>query len=118
MENRSATVLARLAEIVGHEHVLTAQGDIEPYLVDWRGRYRGKALAVVRPADTQQVATTVAACAQVRMAIVPQGGNTGMCGAATPDASGSEVVVSLRQRADGCLNRGFGVAGHRQKLVP
>src|SRR5688500_800169 len=95
MENRSATVLARLAETVGRENVLTAQADVEPYLVDWRGRYRGKALAVVRPADTQQVAEVVGACGRSGVAIVPQGGNTGMCGAATPDGSGSEVVVSL-----------------------
>ena len=107
MENRSATVLARVAEIVGREHVLTAQGDIEPYLVDWRGRYRGKALAVVRPADTHQVAAVVAACAQAQIAIVPQGGNTGMCGAATPDASGSDVVVSLgRMRAIRAVDHG------------
>ena len=100
MENRSATVLERLAEIVGRENVLTAQDDVEPYLVDWRGRFRGKALAVVRPAGTQQVAEVVGACARTGIAIVPQGGNTGMCGAATPDASGSEVVVSLgRMRA-------------------
>ena len=107
MENRSATVLGRLAEIVGHEHVLTAQRDVEPYLVDWRGRYRGNALAVVRPADTPQVAAVVAACAEARIAIVPQGGNTGMCGGATPDASGSEVLVSLgRMRAIRTLDRG------------
>jgi FAD/FMN-containing dehydrogenase len=95
MENRSATVLTRLAEIVEPAHVLTAPADIEPYLVDWRGRYHGKALAVVRPANTQQVAAVVATCARSGIAIVPQGGNTGMCGAATPDASGSEVVISL-----------------------
>ena len=107
MEDRSATVLGRLAEIVGQEHVLTAPGDVDPYLVDWRGRYRGKALAVVRPADTRQVAATVAACAEAGIAIVPQGGNTGMCGAATPDGSGSEVLVSLgRMRAIRAVDRG------------
>ena len=106
MENRSATVLGRLAEIVGHEHVLTAQVDVAPYLVDWRGRYRGKALAVVRPADAQQVAAIVAACARAGISIVPQGGNTGMCGAATPDASGSEVLLSLgRMRAIRAVDR-------------
>lgn len=90
-----ATLIDRLTDIVGPGHVLTATHDVEPYLVDWRGRYRGAALAVVRPANTAQVASVVTLCAQAGVPIVPQGGNTGMCGAATPDGSGREIVLSL-----------------------
>ena len=94
MMNDSATLIGALADIVGRAHVLTAPSEIEPYVVDWRGRYHGSALAVVRPATTAAVAAVVAACVEARAPIVPQGGNTGMCGGATPDRSG-EVVLSL-----------------------
>jgi FAD/FMN-containing dehydrogenase len=65
------------------------------YLADWRGRYRGAATCVVRPASTAAVAAVVRACAEAAMPIVPQGGNTGLCGAATPAGDGHAVVVSL-----------------------
>ena len=95
-----ATVFERLQQIVGGDHVLTRDADVAPYVVDWRGRYRGSARAVVQPASTDQVARVVRACAELAVPIVPQGGNTGMCGAATPDRSGDEVVLSLaRMRA-------------------
>ena len=90
-----ATVFERLQQIVGGDHVLTRDADVAPYVVDWRGRYRGSARAVVQPASTDQVARVVRACAELAVPIVPQGGNTGMCGAATPDRSGDEVVLSL-----------------------
>jgi FAD/FMN-containing dehydrogenase len=80
--------------------VLTRDADVAPYVVDWRGRYHGIARAVVRPACTDEVARVVRACAELRVPIVPQGGNTGMCGAATPDRSRHEIVLSLgRMRA-------------------
>ena len=56
------------------------------YLTDWRGRFHGRARAVVRPQSTAEVAAIVAACAAAGAPIVPQGGNTGLCGGATPDA--------------------------------
>ena len=65
---------------------MTAADDQEPYLVDWRGRYHGRAMAVVKPASTEEVATAVRLCAERGVLVVPQGGNTGMCGAATPSA--------------------------------
>ncbi|MBW7900137.1 MAG: FAD-binding oxidoreductase [Rhodocyclaceae bacterium] len=71
-----------------------------PHLVDWRGRYRGAARCVVRPGCAAEVAAVVRACADAGAPIVPQGGNTSLCGAATPDASGTAVVVAL-----GRLNR-------------
>ncbi len=88
-------MLARLAAVVGAEHVLTSAGDVAPHTTDWRGRYRGAALAVVRPSSTAEVAAVVAACADARVAVVPQGGNTGLVGGGTPHASGDEIVLSL-----------------------
>jgi len=88
-------LLRMLADVVGVDQVLTASADLAPYLVDWRGRYRGSARCVVRPADTAAVAGVVRACGAVRVPIVPQGGNTSLCGAATPPADGGAVVVSL-----------------------
>jgi FAD/FMN-containing dehydrogenase len=79
---------------VGAAHVLT-EGDLAAYEQDWRKRSRGKALAVVRPATTQQVAEVVRACAAAGAPIVPQGGNTGLVGGSIPDESGREVVLSL-----------------------
>jgi FAD/FMN-containing dehydrogenase len=89
------SLLERLAAIVGAQGLITEPGEIEPYLVDWRGLYHGAARAVVRPASTEQVAAVVRVCAETRTGIVPQGGNTGMCGAATPSAAGGEIVLSL-----------------------
>jgi FAD/FMN-containing dehydrogenase len=97
MADPGATLLERLAGVVGGTHVLTAPADIEPYLADWRGRYRGQARAVVQPASTEEVAAVVRACAAAATPIVPQGGNTGLCGGATPDGAGHEIVVSLRR---------------------
>ena len=88
-------VLAGLADIAGANHVIDFGGDQEPYVVDWRGRYRGRAVAVVKPGSTAEVAALVRYCAERRLAIVPQGGNTGMCGAATPDDGAFNVVIRL-----------------------
>ena len=86
---------ACLQEIVGVEHVLLTSEDTAPYLTDWRGRYRGAARCVVRPADTAEVAAVVRACAAAGVPMLPQGGNTSLCGAATPDPGGDAVVISL-----------------------
>ncbi|OIQ72159.1 putative FAD-linked oxidoreductase [mine drainage metagenome] len=64
---------------------------------DWRGRYQGAPLALARPADAGQVAEVVQLCATHRVGIVPQGGNTGLCGGATPDASGTQLLLSLQR---------------------
>jgi FAD/FMN-containing dehydrogenase len=97
-----ADLKAQLASIVGPAQVLTDAADTAPYLTDWRGRYSGAALAVVRPATTRQTADVVGACAAAGAAIVPQGGNTGLVGGATP--RGGEVVISLTR-----LNRMRGI---------
>ncbi|MEI2416971.1 FAD-binding oxidoreductase [Orrella sp. JC864] len=88
--------LTALKDLLGAQHVL-AGSDADPYLVDWRGRYTGRALAVARPADARQVAQVVALCARHGVPIVPQGGNTGLCGGGIPDASGAALVLSLRR---------------------
>lgn len=90
-----AALVDSLAAIVGRRHVIAPDEDQEPYLVDWRGRYHGRAAAVVKPADTAEVAEVVRLCARAGVVVVPQGGNTGMCGAATPDGSGQAVVLRL-----------------------
>ena len=86
--------MQNLRTIVGDAHVLT-EGDLRAWEQDWRKRERGKALAVVRPANTDQVAAVVKGCVAERVSIVPQGGNTGMAVGSTPDASGTQVVLSL-----------------------
>jgi FAD/FMN-containing dehydrogenase len=87
-------LIEQLRHIVGAPHVLT-EGDLSAWEQDWRRRVRGKALAVVRPASTQEVAAVVKACAAAGAPIVPQGGNTGLSVGSTPDTSGREVVLSL-----------------------
>ena len=88
------TLIAELAGLVGQPNVITG-ADAESFLVDWRGRYSGQALAVVRPGSTAEVAAVMAWCSAHRVPVVPQGGNTGLCGGATPDASGQAIVLSL-----------------------
>ncbi|HWI11816.1 MAG TPA: FAD-binding oxidoreductase [Burkholderiaceae bacterium] len=88
------TLVEALRAAVGAAHVLT-DGDLSAYEVDWRKRYRGRALAVVRPASTAEVAAVVTTCAAHGAAIVAQGGNTGLVGASVPDASGTQVLLNL-----------------------
>ncbi len=89
----SADFQETLRAIVGSSRVLTADADLAPFCTDWRGRYTGKARCVVLPGSTEEVAAVVSACAAAGVAIVPQGGNTGLCGGATP--TGDEVVIAL-----------------------
>ena len=96
-------LLNEIRHIVGAVHVLT-DGDLTAWEQDWRKRARGKALAVVRPASTDEVAQVVKACAAYRalhpdppLSIVPQGGNTSLVVGATPDDSGHQIVLSLQR---------------------
>ena len=93
------TLLADLRAAVGPAFVLH-DGDLSAYEVDWRKRYQGRALAVVRPANADEVAAVVRACAAHGAGVVPQGGNTGLVGASIPDRSGTQVLLNL-----GRLNR-------------
>jgi FAD/FMN-containing dehydrogenase len=95
MAESAGPLLPALKAIVGDTHVLTAAPDVAPYLTDWRGRYHGQARAVVRPGSTAEVAAVVACCAEYGVPVVPQGGNTSLCGGATPHAAGDELLVSL-----------------------
>jgi FAD/FMN-containing dehydrogenase len=83
-----------LSDALGLRAVLSG-ADTEGYEVDWRGIYHGRALCVVRPEDTQGVATAVKICRAHGVAVVPHGGNTGMVGGAVPDESSTQVVLSL-----------------------
>jgi FAD/FMN-containing dehydrogenase len=95
-------LVADLRAAVGDEHVLVDADVRASYETDWTGRFAGRALAVVRPADTDEVAGVVRACAAHLVPIVPQGGNTGLVGGSVPDARGVAVVLSLTrlQRLD------------------
>jgi FAD/FMN-containing dehydrogenase len=92
----SPDVLPALRAVVGEAHVLTS-GDLSAYELDWRKRYRGHALAVVRPDSTEQVAAIVRLCARHGVSIVAQGGNTSTVGGAVPDASGRQVLLNLQR---------------------
>ncbi|WP_157264586.1 FAD-binding oxidoreductase [Azohydromonas aeria] len=92
----STEFLDALRAAIGAEHVLT-EGDLSGYEQDWRKRWHGKALAVARPADTGQVAAVVRLCARHGVALVPQGGNTGLVGGGVPDPSGRSLLLSLRR---------------------
>jgi D-lactate dehydrogenase (cytochrome) len=80
---------------IGASHVLTEAADMAGYLTDWRRRFTGTALAVLKPASTDEVAALVKLCAAARVPIVPQGGNTGLVLGSVPDRSGHAVVLSL-----------------------
>ncbi len=95
-------LIESLRAVVGPAQVITAAADLALSCADWRGRYRGEALCVVRPATTAEAAAVVRLCAAAGAAVVPQGGNTGLCGGATP--RGGEVVVNL-----GRMNRVRGI---------
>ena len=86
----------QLRAVVGASNVLT-EGDLSAWEQEWRRRMRGKALAVVRPATTQQVADVVRLCAASGTSLVPQGGNTGLAVGSTPDESGTQIVLSLQR---------------------
>jgi FAD/FMN-containing dehydrogenase len=90
--------IADLIALIGVEYVLLE--NTETYAVDWRKKYIGKPLLVARPANTKQVSEVIKLCHHYGVHIVPQGGNTGLCGAATPDQSGDQMILSL-----GRLNR-------------
>lgn len=90
-------LVEELRSICGSTAVLTAAADIESYSVDWKRSFSGTPLCVVRPGSTQEVEQVVAACRRNGVAIVPQGGNTGLAGGATPDGSGGKVLLSLNR---------------------
>ncbi|MFP6559628.1 FAD-binding oxidoreductase [Paraburkholderia sp. B3] len=97
---------------LGAQHVLTDAHDTAPFVTDWRKRYQGTARAVLCPADAREVAAVVKLAHAHRIALVPQGGNTGLAGGATPDAGGGEAVLSLRR-----LNRVREIDPHNNTIT-
>jgi len=93
----SSDLLERLTQTLGAKAVLTRPDDQAPYLRDWRGYYEGRALSVTRPASAEEVAAVVRMAGEHGVAVVPHGGNTGLCGGATPDESGTQLVLSLER---------------------
>ncbi|MDB6089591.1 MAG: dependent oxidoreductase [Gammaproteobacteria bacterium] len=89
--------LQALGEILGADGVLTDPAETAPFLTDHRRLYQGRALAVIFPRSVEHVSRVLAFCNERRIGVVPQGGNTGYCGGATPDESGNQVVVSLKR---------------------
>jgi len=89
--------LAEAGRLLGPRGLTRDDELVAPWLTDWRGRFTGRALAMASPADTAEVAALVRLCAAHDVAIVPQGGNSGMCAGATPDESGAQLLLSLRR---------------------
>ena len=81
----------------GPKAAITDRADVEPWLTDWRGKYHGDSAAILSPASTEEVAGIVKLAAERRVPLIPQGGNTGMVGGATPPSDGSALILSLRR---------------------
>lgn len=95
----------------GPKAAVTERADMEPWLTDWRGRIHGDSAAILSPASTEEVAAIVKLAAGHRIPLVPQGGNTGMVGGATPPVDGSALVLSLRRmNRIRSIDTGFAVA--------
>ncbi|MGY6552100.1 MAG: FAD-binding oxidoreductase [Erythrobacter sp.] len=94
---RNAHFLRKAVQLLGERGFTCDRDLLDPWLTDWRGRYTGSALGMASPATTAEVAGLVKLCHEHRVPIVPQGGNSGMAGGATPDTSGSAIILSLRR---------------------
>ena len=93
----AAAFLAEAHALLGERGLTSDPDRMDAWLTDWRGRYTGRALALAAPASTEEVAALVKLCARHGVPIVPQGGNSGMAGGATPDTTGSAIILSLRR---------------------
>ncbi|ACB33785.1 FAD linked oxidase domain protein [Leptothrix cholodnii SP-6] len=96
MTAQAAALLAALRQCLGAEQVL-CDGDLSAYEIDRRRRYHGRALAVLRPGSTDEVAQVLRLAAAHGVAVVTQGGNTGLVGGSVPDASGAQLLLSLQR---------------------
>lgn len=95
--NTADTFIDEATALLGQRGLTRDAELLSPWLTDWRGRYTGSACAMASPASTQELAALVRLCARHGVPIVPQGGNSGMSGGATPDQSGGELLLSLRR---------------------
>lgn len=94
---RNDTFLTEAQALLGPRGLTRDPDLMAPWLTDWRGRYTGQAIALASPASTEEVAALVRLCAAHGVPIVPQGGNSGMSGGATPDTEGTSLLLSLRR---------------------
>lgn len=88
-------LIEQLKQIVGPKGWTSGAADLQPHVTEWHGRVTGASPLMVSPATTEEVSQVVSACAAAGVAVVPQGGNTGMCAAAVPDESGTQIILSL-----------------------
>ena len=109
----SLALLADLADLLGPKGFTQDAETMAPWLSDWRGRVHGRAAAMLSPASTQEVQQVVRLCVTAGATLTMQGGNSGQCAGATPDASGKALLLSLRRMnrirevdADAMLLRG------------
>src|SRR5882762_5913593 len=89
--------LAELKAAVGPSGWLESSGDVAAYLTDFRQLYQGATPLVLKPKSVDEVANILKICNRDEVAVVPHGGNTSYCGGATPDESGSQIVVSMQR---------------------
>jgi FAD/FMN-containing dehydrogenase len=92
---RRAALITQFAKMVGANNVLHEQAEMAPHLVEWRDRWRGDALCVLKPGSTAEVSAILAIAQKEAVAVVPQGGNTGLVGGQIPDATGTQIVLNL-----------------------
>ena len=97
LANKTARFTDEAAQMLGPKGWTTLQENVAPWLTDWRGRYTGAAIGLASPSTTEEVSALVKLCARHDIPIVPQGGNSGMAGGATPDKSGTSILLSLRR---------------------
>ena len=95
--SRPSPLVARFQAIVGEKYALTDPGDVEPYLIEQRDLWHGRALCVLRPGSTAEVSAIMKLCHETNTPVVPQGGNTGLVGGQVPDESGTQVILSLNR---------------------
>ncbi len=93
----SHSIVEAFHAIAGDHGFVAEPADMEPYLVDERGTFRGISPLLLKPSSTEEVAGIVRLCAKEGIGIVPQGGRTGLCGGAVPDQSGTEIMLSLER---------------------
>src|SRR5437868_9395734 len=97
MTDGEAQLIEAAGQKLGPKAVITDPSEIEPWVTDWRGRLHGASPAMLAPSSTEEVAEIVKLAAEHRVPLVPQGGNTGMAGGATPPADGSAILFSMRR---------------------
>ena len=97
MNDAQKQLIAQCAAQLGPKGVITDADAIAPWLIDWRGRYRGRSPAILAPETSREVALIVQMAAAAGVPLVPQGGNSSMAGGATPSEDGSAMILSLRR---------------------